>query len=265
MELPAPYNECENILQARERDLWLCALFAPSPQRPHLMALYAFAHEIARVADLVRDPMPGEIRLQWWREALMGEREGEMLAHPLAAAIRETILRHRLPAQALFDLIDARTFDLYHDPMADRAQLAAYCGATHGAVTRLACLILAAPGDDPGGANACGHAGVALGVTAILRSYAWHHSRGRAFIPADALGRGDAFAEMRALAREHRALAMKALDALAPAVRKLLAPAFLPLALVEPYLRQMEKRGYDPATSAVEVPQWRRQWALWRA
>ena len=265
MSQAAPYDECEAILQARERDLWLCALFAPSARRPCLMALYAFAHEIARIADLVRDPMPGEIRLQWWREALVGEREGEMLAHPLAAAMRETILRHRLPVQALLDIIDARTFDLYHDPMPDRAALEAYCGATHGAVTRLACLILAAPGEDPGGAEACGHAGVALGITAILRNYAWHFSRGRAFIPADVLAGPDPFGEMRAMAREHLALAYKALDALPLPARKLVAPAFLPLSLVELYLRQMEKRGYDPATSALDVPQWRRQWALWRA
>jgi phytoene synthase len=27
----------------------------------------------------------------------------------------------------------------------------------------------------------------------------------------------------------------------------------------------MERPDYDPFKTAVEVPQWRRQWALWRA
>jgi 15-cis-phytoene synthase len=43
------------------------------------------------------------------------------------------------------------------------------------------------------------------------------------------------------------------------------APAVLPAALCELYLRQMEKPDYDPLTTIVEIPQWRRQWRLWRA
>ena len=42
-------------------------------------------------------------------------------------------------------------------------------------------------------------------------------------------------------------------------------PAFLPVALVPGYLAAMERPGYDPFKTAVEVPQWRRQWVLWRA
>ncbi len=42
-------------------------------------------------------------------------------------------------------------------------------------------------------------------------------------------------------------------------------PAFLPISLCEPNLRQMEKPGYEPFETLVELPQWRRQWILWRA
>ena len=42
-------------------------------------------------------------------------------------------------------------------------------------------------------------------------------------------------------------------------------PAFLPVALVPLYLDRMERADYDPFTTPVEVPQWRRQWALWHA
>ena len=35
-------------------------------------ALYAFNLEIARTRELAREPMPGEIRLQWWRDVLAG-------------------------------------------------------------------------------------------------------------------------------------------------------------------------------------------------
>ena len=68
-------------------------------------------------AKLAREPMPGEIRLQWWRDALFGAGPGEAAAHPVAAALRDVVVRYRLPPAALADLIDARAFDLYDEPM----------------------------------------------------------------------------------------------------------------------------------------------------
>ncbi len=40
--------------------------------REELLALYAFNDELARVAESVREPMLGEMRLAWWEEALDG-------------------------------------------------------------------------------------------------------------------------------------------------------------------------------------------------
>ena len=59
-----------------DRDRYLADLFAPADARPHLFALHAFNVEIARVRGKVSEPMPGEIRLQWWREHLRGEHGG---------------------------------------------------------------------------------------------------------------------------------------------------------------------------------------------
>ena len=86
--------------------------------RRALYALYAFNLEVARIRELAREPMPGEIRLQWWRDVLRGAGQGEVDAHPVAAALRDVVVRYRLPPAALADLIDARTFDLYDEPMA---------------------------------------------------------------------------------------------------------------------------------------------------
>ena len=38
-----------------------------------------------------------------------------------------------------------------------------------------------------------------------------------------------------------------------------------PHTLVEPYLRVMERRGYDPYRTIVTLSPLRRQWTLWRA
>ncbi len=104
------YEHCAALVREADRDRYLATLFAPAQHRDALFALYAFNVEIARVRDLAREPMPGEIRLQWWREVLSGERAGEAAAHPVAAALRETLTRHGIAGDRLIALIDARSF-----------------------------------------------------------------------------------------------------------------------------------------------------------
>ncbi len=182
------YTYCEELLRQYDRDRWLACLFAPFDKRPHLHALYAFSLDVARIRDVVSDPRPGEIRYQWWRDALEGEPRGDISAHPVASAILDTIVRFRLPRVALTNLVDARTFDLYDDPMPGLRQLEGYCGETCSALFRLAGLILAG-GRDPGGAAACGHAGIAYALTGLLRALPWHAARGQIYLPEEILAR----------------------------------------------------------------------------
>ena len=271
------FAHCETLVREGDPDRYFATLFAPADKRPLLHALYAFNLEIARVRESVSDPMPGEIRLQWWRDALQGEARGNVRANPVAAALDETIVRFKLPRPTLVDLIDARTFDLYDDPMPTIADLEGYCGETSSALIRLASLVLA-DGADPGGADAAGHAGVAYAVTGLLRAFPFHARRGQLILPLQiferhgvsrddvVLGRGGfglaaALAELRAFAREH----LKRAQALRTTIPAEVTPAFLPVALVELYLARMERRDYDPFRSLVDLPQWRKQWILWRA
>jgi phytoene synthase len=269
------YRHCEQLVRAADKDRFLAALFAPADTRAALFALYAFNCEIASVRDRAREPMPGEIRLQWWRDVLNGERAGEAAANPVAAALADTIGRFGLPVAPLLDLIEAHAFDLYDDPMPTLVALEAYGRKTEGAVFGLAARIVA--GDD-GGALAAGHAGIASTIASILRSFARHASRRQVYVPLELLDRHGAriedvyaghvspelhaaLAELRNEARRHFVAFGSALPQLPSAAM----PAFLPAALVPGYLAVMERPGYDPFRSPVEVPQWRRQWALWRA
>lgn len=262
-------------MREADRDRWLASLFAPPDKRPHLHALAAFTIEVARVRDLVSDPAPGEIRLQWWVDAIEGETRGDVQAHPVADALIDTIRRFRLPRSALTDLIEARRFDLYDDPMSDREALEAYCGHTSSVPIRLASIILA-DGADPGGADCAGYAGVAIGLTALLRAFARHAGQGRLYVPVDILeaqaltpaaaltrpapgGLTVALATLRELARERLIEARHALANVAPAARA----AFLPLATVPLYLDRLD-RIRTPYETVASVAQWRRQWAIWR-
>lgn len=67
-----------------DRDRYLSVLYAPEDKRGALATLYAFNAEIARIRDLVHEPLPGEVRLQWWRDLINGE-------------AREVQMRIRLP------------------------------------------------------------------------------------------------------------------------------------------------------------------------
>jgi len=271
------FAHCEELVRAGDPDRYFATLFAPADQRPQLFALYAFSLEVARVRDAVSEALTGEIRLQWWRDTLQGEARGDVRANPVAAAIDETIVAFRLPRQALVDLVDARVFDLYDDPMPTLTDLEGYCGETSSALIRLATLILA-DGVDPGAADAAGHAGVAYAITGLLRALPWHVRQGRIYVPQTVLdahgvaredvlagqggpGFAKAVAELRGIARRHLDQALVLGGTVSPTV----AAAFLPVALVPAYLRRMERRGYDPLRTVVDVPQWRKQWLLWRA
>lgn len=279
-DLSAAYAACEASLRegaGEDRDAWLAALFVPAPARAHVHALYAFAREIARVPDIVSQPTLGEIRLQWWAEAIEGGRAREAASHPIAAALFDTIARFNLPRTAFTALIEARRFDLYADPMPSLNDLEGYCGETRGALMRMAAIVLAG-GRDPGGADAAGHAGAALGLARILSDLPRQAARSQCFLPRDVLARhgalpeavaaglmspalAAALADLRETAREHLRSAWAAAGAMESAARA----ALLPAALTGPLLRRMESRGFDPFRDSAEPAQWRRQWALWRA
>ena len=272
-KLETDYATCGALIKRDDRDRWLASLFLPPLLRPHIHALYAFSLEIARVRQRVSEPALGEMRFQYWREILAGEGGGA--ANPIAAALLDTIARFGLPRAPFVSLIDARLFDLYDAPMPSAATLEAYAKATAASLFQLAASIL-----DPGAAvnEAAEHAGIAYAVTGLLRALPWHLAAGQVYIPRDVLalhglepervrsGRDKpallaALADMRGLARRH----VREFAATHAARFGKAAPAFLPMALCEPYLREMERPGYDPLASRIDPPEWRRLWRLWRA
>ena len=274
--LAAAYAHCETSLRADDDDRWRAILLAPDAARKHLHALYAFSQEVARVRALAHEAMAGEMRHQWWRDALTGAARGDVRGHPVAAAILDTIDRFNLPTQALLDLIDARTFDLYDDPMPSLAQLEGYCGETSSSLLRLASIIIA-NGADPGAADAAAHAGVAYALVGLMRALPWHARSGQVFLPKEILdshgvtrddivaGRGGpgllgALADLRAIAADH----LGKFRAERAAIRTDARAAFLPAALVEPYLAKLAKVR-DPLRETVELSPLRKMWSLWRA
>jgi phytoene synthase len=268
-------EHCADLVREADRDRYLATLFAPAAHRDALLSLYAFNIEIARVRDLAREPMPGEIRLQWWREALAGERDGEATAHPVAAVLCETLQRYGLSADPLQALIDAHTFDLYDAPMASVREFDDYAEKTRAGVFDMAAAILG--GLTPATQTLSRHAGIAYAVANVLANLPLHATRRQFYLPQELLGRHGivpeavfarenseglraALADLRAHAREHLAAARNALQDAPPAA----LPALLPVATVGAALRRNERAGADPFKPE-PLSLLRRQWLLWRA
>ncbi len=262
---------CAELVRAADRDRFIASLFAPAELRGALHSLYAFNAELARVRDVAHAALPGEIRLQWWSEAINRDRDDEAQANPVASALLATIERHQLASEKLIDLIEARRFDLYDDPMASIADLEAYAQKTSSALSSLAAQVIVGVEVEA----IAGPAGIASGITSILRAFPIHAARHQLYVPTELLerhqvrlhdlfagrssiGLAAALAELRDLARRHLIAAGERMTALPREA----VPALLPVALVRPSLDMLD-RG-EPFTPA-EISPWRRQWLIWRA
>ncbi len=269
--MPDAFDHCAALVRTADHDRFIATLFAPAERRGALYALYAFNAEVARVRDVAREPLPGEIRLQWWSEVVRGERAAEAQASPVAAALVQTMQRHGLAASALDSLIEAHRFDLYDEPMASVADLEAYAEQTASALFALAARIVA--GVDA--QAAARPAGIAYAVAGLLLALPLHTARRQVYVPHEILQRHglalhDLFAgkssdalraalgEMRNLARRHLRATGEALATLPDAA----LPAFLPLAPVRPLLDRLER---SPPFAPADLAPWRRQWLIWRA
>lgn len=262
-------------LRQADADRHLATLYAPAGRREALAALYLFNAEIATIRDRARAPLPGEMRIQWWREALAGG-EDAAAGHPVAAALAGVIARHRLPADAFERYLDARVFDLYDDPMPGRAELEGYCGETACAIIQIAALVLD-PAEAPSFSEAAGHAGCAQAIAGLLMLLPLHRARGQCYVPADILAAAgtdrdgfvagtdaaaarQAVEAMVALAREHAARFEQAARGMPVGLR----PAFLPAALAPACLDLVGARGADPLVRTVSLSPLRRHWIMLR-
>lgn len=271
--IDAAYGQAEALVREADRDRWLAGLFLPEAARRHVYAITAFSLEIARVREVVREALPGEIRMRWWVDAIQGEARGDVAGHPIAAALIDTVRRHSLSRQTFVNLVEARQFDLYDDAMPTLGDLEGYAGETASVLFQTTCLILA-EGDDPHTADASGHAGVAYALTGLMRALPIQARRGQVYLPADVLARHGAspedvregrdgpalrgaLAEMREHVRHHLGRAETAIRAVAPPFR----PAFAGLGLVPGYLRLLERA--HPFGPPVEMSGWTKPARLW--
>jgi NADH dehydrogenase [ubiquinone] 1 alpha subcomplex assembly factor 6 len=259
-------------VRSGDPDRFLTALFAPAAARASLFALYAFNLEVARIPELVHEPMMGQIRLQWWRERLdeiyVGQpRDGAETPQALAKAIAAGAL-----PRAAFDMIlDARERDLDPTPPADMAEFQAYAQATAGELTALAARCLGAA--DDASLAAARHVGAAWAMIGHLRALAFNASMGRMTLPRSTMGLTTAADVLKDRATQPVRTTAQAVGAEAAAllgvaralrrdIDRRALPALLLAPLADLHLRKLKSRHFNPLGPDLEIPRPRKQAAV---
>lgn len=256
MTVPRDSDAAYCLAQVRryDRDRYLTALFAGAVARADLMALYAFNIEVARTRELVREPMMGLMRLQWWRESIAKIYEGKARRHQVIQPLAAAIERHALPQRLFDDLIDAREADLTGEPPEDVGALLRYVKATAAGPGTLALRIVGGGAAEEAAVQA---ACVAWALTGLLRAAPFHAAQRRVHLPRDLMARHGISVEELWQQRQPAGMAPVARAVAEEAERQLesagcrrwprrLMPALLPGTLARINLRRLERAGYDP-------------------
>jgi phytoene synthase len=266
---------CADLVRAHDFARYASTLFVPPMIRRALLAIYAFNVEISRVRDHVSQPLPGEMRLQWWTDMLDGAGHGGVEGNPVAAELLLAIRHFQLPVQLLSRLIDEHQFDLYNDPMPSMAALEGYINDTSSALFSLVAQVAAPPSEETD--HLARHAGLAQGIVQVIAALPQDAARRQLFVPLqllqqhgigmDAIFSGKQTQNVRAAidqligeAEAHLATAFQLLADVPREVR----PIFLPLALARRDLKRMSRADVDPFVP-LTTSRFRTLWTLWRA
>ncbi len=262
---PNATAECIALARAFEPDRYYAALLAPEPHRAALIALAAFAAELRRIPATVKEPMMGEIRLQWWRDTIATLARSEAVGHPIADTLGSAMTSFRLPPLLLVAMTEARAFDLYADPMPDEASYEGYLAKTEAIPFALALRILGLP--EARADAIAADAGRAYGMARSHAGLAALAARGRIIVPQSRLvaagltaedilaGRGEKSALQRLFTQGCADIDTKR-AAVWPQMALLSAServGLLPLAVVPAYCRALRRPAAQTLTQAVEV------------
>src|SRR5262249_35866968 len=233
---------CANLVRAHDFPRYASTLFLPGVHRRPMLAIYAFNVEISRVRDQVSQPLPGQIRLQWWTDMLAGRDHGGIEGNPVASELMWAIRTWRLPVEGLAQLIIEHEFDLYNDPMPSLSALEGYANDTASTLFMCCARIVARPSEAID--HVVRHAGLAYGMIDVLNALPRDIARRQLFLPQQFLQQHGSSVD-EAFAGKETPQARAAVDdlvaegkrhlktalALLAEVPQEARPAFLPLAL----------------------------------
>ncbi|MBM3504117.1 MAG: hypothetical protein FJX65_09605 [Alphaproteobacteria bacterium] len=261
--------DCLQQLRTDDYDRYLCTVLAPPSQRAGLAALYALNLDVAKIREQVHEPMLGQIRLQWWREAVDELKAGRPRSQPALRVLAQTGAAATLDIGVLQKLLDAREQDFRPEALATLSDLVTYAADTGGALQRLALGLL---GESEPEVTTAGEAvGTAWALIGLVRAVPFHVASGRPVLAQDLVLR--AGLAVSDIAPGSAALSRAVAEVMAVATpmlrqgRMVRAPRqALPVMmlgrLARQYARAIERAGYDPFAPQLALSPLRRQWSV---
>jgi phytoene synthase len=266
-----------DFVREHDRDRYQTALFAPADRRQALFALYAFNYEVARVRESVTQPMLGQIRLQWWREAIEAAYSGAPPRRHVVVEPLTGVIRALAPSRAHFArLIDTRERDLADEPPATLAELTDYAEGTSGTLLYLVLEVLGE--SEPVACTAARAVGIGYALAGLLRALPFHARSGRCYVPVELIERAGidprayaalcadaglraAVAEIAEIAAGHLRAARRHQAAMTRPARK----AMLPAVIADRFLLRLGRANFDPFAPQLAQPDTLQGWRLFAA
>lgn len=231
-------DDLDTLVRRVDEDRWLASRFAPEQVRQALIALYAVNYEIAHTAEAAREPALGDIRREWWRQALEEIAEGKApRSHPALTALCASP-RAMEVARIMMGVAETRASDSEAAPFKTWEALETYVAGTARALMVAASDIASAGLDSGEGQRFLDFAARAWAYCGLLRAQTFWQARGRSFIPE-----GATLAEMSERAQSAYSGA-KVLSVSLPAEG---FPALGYVALVPGYLRVLARNKRETA------------------
>lgn len=219
-------------LKKADPDRYRGALMSNSQGREDLLILYAFHYELSKVPDVTSEPMLGQIRYEWWREAIDEiYSDKEVRRHEISTPLSDMLRRRDVPRFWIDRLIDGRARDLDPQPFANMDDAKDYARQTSGQLMQIAVKVLGGTPDEQ-----VIRAGEAWGLTGLARSYGYYHDRALQNLDFE-----DIISASRA-----------SYEAARNKIGSDVFPALAYVALIPGFLKRLGRQGFDPVSDKVD-------------
>lgn len=245
-ELQRSYEACRRLHRRHDPTYYWATRRLPQDVRPATHALYGYVRTADEIVDGPRRPPDPALR----RAALDAwEAELDRPRHPVARALVDAGLRHRLPLEELESYMGSMRIDCGPVRMATRDELDAYMDGSAGTVGRIMAALLGVP--EPLRAD-FGRLGQAFQLANFIRDAREDRELDRVYLPgaepADLAAPSASPALRRLVAGEverARALFDGAQAATAAAPRRVQPGIRMAIAIYRRVLDRVEACGYD--------------------
>lgn len=244
------FNTLFDMAKAHDYDRFLCALYGDKDLRPILITLIALNYELGKIRETVSEPMVGDIKLAWWREAIEGIFAGKVRNQTILQSLDSINSKHGLDEKLLLEMVEAREVDFEDSPMDNFEDLRSYALKTGGNLGKIAVTSLKGTELEQRAAYLIGGAWSLVG---ILRAVEFQAMTNHTLLPNDILKEQDVSLSQLAKGEGAEKLAIiykKILDEaknmiaearkLCPKPTKKIFPVFLPAVIAGSYIKSLE-------------------------